>query len=253
MQLLNTTKMAVLVNESPGPWFGCGRGLQQGDPLSPYLFLLVADILQQMIKREPGIRHPAAADIPCPVLQYANDTLILLKADMADLKLLKEVLDSLASVTGLVINYSKSTMTPMHMSLEAVAALKNVLGCKLGSFPQTYLGLPLSHEKLCLTAFTPLISKVDRSLSGWQASLLNPMGRAVLVNAVLDSQLVYMMSVMLIPQGVLDAMDRQRRAFFWSGDDSVHGSQCLVVWENTFQPKEQGGSALGTWRCRTNA
>nr|CAB3470977.1 unnamed protein product [Digitaria exilis] len=70
------------------------------------------------------------------------------------------------------------------------------------------------------------------------------MGRAVLVNAVLDSQLVYMMSVMLIPQGVLDAMDRRRHAFFWSGDDSVHGSQCLVAWENTCQPKDQGGLGI---------
>ncbi|CAO2178496.1 unnamed protein product [Urochloa humidicola] len=242
--MLNTSKMAVLVNGAPGPWFTCGRGLRQGDPLSPYLFLLVADVLQQMIKRTPGIRHPAAASIPCPVLQYADDTLILIRAALPDLLLLKGVLDSFTAMTGLKINYDKSTIVPMHTPPPEVAALQAVLGCQVGTFPQTDLGLPLSCDKLRLSAFTPLISKADRYLAGWQASLLNPMGRAVLVNTVLDSQLTHAMSVMLLPQGTLDAFDRRRRAFLWSGDDHVSGAQCLVPWELACQPKSQGGLGL---------
>ena len=50
------------------------------------------------------------------------------------------------------------------------------------------------------------------------------MGRAVLVNTVLDSQLIYAMSMMQLPQGTLDALDRRRRAFLWSGDEQVHGA-----------------------------
>ncbi|CAO2142968.1 unnamed protein product [Urochloa humidicola] len=244
LSMLTTSKMAVLVNGSPGPWFGCGRGLRQGDPLSPYLFLLVADVLQQMVKMTGGIRHPAAPDLPCPVLQYADDTLILVRAELRDLELLKEVLDQFSAATGLKINYDKSTIVPMHTPPHDVEDLKDVLGCQLGSFPQTYLGLPLSSEKLRLSAFAPLIAKADRYLAGWQASLLNPMGRAVLVDAVLDSQLTYIMSVMLLPQGALDAFDRRRRAFLWSGEEHVSGAQCLVAWENACQPKSQGGLGL---------
>lgn len=73
--LLSTSKSAVLVNGVPGPWIQCRRGLQQGDALSPYLFLLVADILQRLIKNNGAV---PLADIPCPVLQYTDDTIILL-------------------------------------------------------------------------------------------------------------------------------------------------------------------------------
>ena len=137
---------------------------------------------------------------------------------------LKAVLDQFSAATGLKINYDKSAMVPMHIAAATVGALQGILGCQVGSFPQTYLGLPLSDTKLRLAAFAPLISKTDRYLGGWQATLLNPMGRAVLGNTVLDSQLIYAMSVMQLPQGTLDALDRRRRAFLWSGDEQVHGA-----------------------------
>ncbi|CAO2185858.1 unnamed protein product [Urochloa humidicola] len=242
--ILHTSKSAVLVNGHPGPWFPCKRGLRQGDPLSPYLFLLVADVLQQMIKQVSGIRHPVSPELPCPVLQYADDTLILLRADHGDLQQLKEVLDSFSAATGLLINFDKSTMVPMHTPAATVTELQAILGCRVEGFPQTYLGLPLSCDKLKLSAFSPLIAKADKYLCGWQTSLLNPRGRMVLVDTVLDSQLVHAMSVMLLPQGVLDAFDRRRRAFLWTGEDKVHGSQCLVAWETACQPKSQGGLGI---------
>ena len=185
----------------------------QGDPLSPYLFLIMADVLQHMVKSCSEIKHPADDNLPCPVLQYADDTLIVLRADTGSARKLKEILDSFSAATGLKINYNKSTIVPMHTSARHVTRLTNILECQEGSFPQTYLGLPLSCDKLRLSAFTTLICKSDRYLAGWQCTLLNPMGRTVLVNSVLDSQLIYAMSSLLLPQGTLDALDKRRRAF----------------------------------------
>jgi hypothetical protein len=125
--MLASSKMAVLVNGSPGPWFGCERGLRQGDPLSPYIFLIVADMLQQMVKQNGNIRHPAADGLPCPVLQYADDTLLLIKADVADVHALKGVLDLFSSLTGLKINFNKSIIVPMHTPATTVDDLQNIL------------------------------------------------------------------------------------------------------------------------------
>ena len=153
--MLSTSKSAVLVNGTPGPWFTCRKGLRQGDPLSPYLFLLVADVLQRMIQHDRGIRHPLAADHPCPVLQYADDTLILVKAELSSVQRLKNVLDSFAAATGLKINFHKSTVVPMHVEADILQQCRAVLGCREEQFPQSYLGLPLSHEKLRLSSFCP--------------------------------------------------------------------------------------------------
>jgi len=76
--ILSTSRSAVLVNGCSGPWINCKRGLRQGYPISPYLFLIVAETLQCMIRTCPGIQHPTEEGLPCAVLQYADDTLIVL-------------------------------------------------------------------------------------------------------------------------------------------------------------------------------
>jgi hypothetical protein len=121
--------------------------------LSPNLFLLVADILQDLIKTDGGIRHPMADGL-CPGLQYADDTIILVKAELGDITRLKNLLDMFSSATRLAINYDKSTVTPLHLKDGALDQLLEILHCKVGTFPQIYLGLPLSNLKLQLFDFT---------------------------------------------------------------------------------------------------
>ncbi|CAN6236003.1 unnamed protein product [Urochloa humidicola] len=240
-QLLSTSLTAVLVNGTPGPWFACRRGLRQGDPISPYLFLLVADVLQTLIKRERGIRHPLRDDAACPTLQYADDTLIVLRGAMVDVQCLKLVLDLFAEATGLHINYTKSTVVPMHMSEQEIKECLDILGCRREGFPQTYLGLPLSCTKLKLTAYDPYICRSDRYLAGWQAALLNPMGRTVLINAVLDGQLAHLMSAIPLPPGAIAQFDKRRRSFLWTGERTASGASCLIAWDKVRQDKHHGG------------
>lgn len=127
------------------------------------------------------------------------------------------------------------------MAVDKVQQCISLLGCKRDSFPQVYLGLPLSIHKLPASAFNTFIDKTDRYLAGWQASLLNSMGRMVLVNSVLYSQLVYAMSALSIPVGVLNIKDRRSRSFLWNGDNNTTAAKSLVAWERVCPSKDQGG------------
>jgi hypothetical protein len=196
-----------------------------------------------MIRAAPQLKHPTQPESPCVVLQYAEDTLVIFRAEPEAATKLKEILDQFAAFSGLHINFDKSTLVPIHVPEQTVSLCVQAIGCSRESFPQQYLGLPLSATKLPISNFNTYIQKADKFLSSWQADLLNPMGRGIMVNAVLDSILVYLMSSMQLPQKTIQAMDAKRRAFFWSADKNGHCSSgsCLVAWENLCCPREFGG------------
>jgi uncharacterized protein (UPF0371 family) len=90
----------------------------------------------------------------------------------------------------------------------------------------------------------PTFKKFEKSLSTRQPSLLNTMGRAVLINSVLDSKLIYVMSSMQVPPGVLQQIDKLRRAFLWTGEPNTSSSKCLVAWQIVSATKELGGLGI---------
>jgi hypothetical protein len=163
-------------------------------------------------------------DAPCPVLQYADDTLIVTKADAGSIERLKRILDSFAAETGLKINFGKSSVAPLHTDPRTLAHCLGILRCKQEAFPQNYLGLPLSPDKVRIAALLPSIGRADKYLAGWKAALLNTMGRAVLADSVLGNLLIYAMCATELPKGALDRLDAKRRAFLWTGSDKASGA-----------------------------
>jgi hypothetical protein len=95
-QLLESGSSFFLLNGIPGRQFKCRRGVRQGDPLSPLLFVLAADLLQSVINDllQKGL---LSLPIPChdtdfPVVQYADDTILVLPADVQQVLVLKKAL-----------------------------------------------------------------------------------------------------------------------------------------------------------------
>jgi retron-type reverse transcriptase len=121
--ILGSGTLAILLNGTPGKKIYCKRGVRQGDPLSPLLFVLAADLLQSILNKAM-FQNLIERPIPCracpdfPIIQYADDTLVITKADARNLICLKALLQTFAESTGLRVNYNKSSMIPINLSEE---------------------------------------------------------------------------------------------------------------------------------------
>ena len=147
---ISTASFYVLVNGSSTGFFRSSRGLRQGDPLSPYLFVIGMEALSGMLKRAvegnfiSGCRFPSreGADIVISHLLYADDTILFCEANSEQLMHLRWTLMWFEAFSGLKINLFKSAIIPLGR-VDNVEELATELGCGVGSLPSTYLGLPL--------------------------------------------------------------------------------------------------------------
>jgi hypothetical protein len=140
--------------------------------------------------------------------------LIFIRCSPEAIDATKQILQLFELATGLSINYHKTTFLPVAVPSDDATALAAAFGTTVSSFPQTYLGLPLSPNKISVANCLPLISSVDKYLSGWRASLLNRAGRLTLCTSVLSALPLHFMMALNVPKTVIKAIDRRRRAFF---------------------------------------
>jgi hypothetical protein len=135
------------------------------------------------------IPRPPCADFS--VIPYADDTLVIMKANAMQLLYLKALLGLFAESTGLKVKYYKSNMIPINMSTERLNHFVATISCKEGSLPFTYLGLPLGVTKPSLEYFLPMVQRVQKRLCGI-SDCLNYGGMLQMVKYVLASLPIFL-------------------------------------------------------------
>jgi hypothetical protein len=148
---LASASTRVIVNGSPSPRICHARGLRQGDPLSPMLFVIAMEGLSQLFKAAEAhglLQHLGHHGIRERAFFYADDVVLFVKPDQLDLVSSKAILDIFAAASGLQINSNKCLLNPIQCNIEDTVNLLRFFPGRLQAFPCNYLGVPLSVTKL---------------------------------------------------------------------------------------------------------
>uniref|UniRef100_A0A7C9ALA2 Reverse transcriptase domain-containing protein n=1 Tax=Opuntia streptacantha TaxID=393608 RepID=A0A7C9ALA2_OPUST len=258
---ISSPSFAVLVNGSTTDFFPASRGLRQGDPLSPLLFLLVMEVLTRMIEASSNagllsgfsLSRPGSnvEELKVSHLLFADDTIVFCDYDCEQIVNLRCLLIWFQAVSGLRINLSKSSILPVGQGVN-IQALAGVLGCKIESLPITYLGLPLGAKFKEKAIWDSVIGKFEKRLSGWRAAYFSKGGRLTLIKSVLSSILTYYLSLFPLPASVAHKMEALQRNFLWGSfgsDFKFH----LVRWNMVKQPSSVGGLGVRDLRLFNEA
>jgi hypothetical protein len=257
--------MSVLINGSPSEEINIQRGLKQGDPLAPFLFLLVAEGLGGLMKRAVEINRfrgfkVGGSDVVISHLQYADDTICVGEATIENLWTLKAILRGFEMASGLKVNFWKSRLMGVNVSQEFMTVASAFLNCKTSSIPFIYLGLPVGANPRRVATWEPLIETLRKRLGAWGNKFISLGGRIVLLNAVLNAIPVFYLSYLKVPSLVWKKIRQIQRDFLWGGR---RGSKKIswIKWDTVCLPKNKGGlgvrdvrlvniSLLAKWRWK---
>ncbi|RVW17085.1 LINE-1 reverse transcriptase-like [Vitis vinifera] len=220
----STAKFSVLINGAPAGFFPSSKGLRQGDPISPYLFILGMEVLSALIRRAVQgnyisgcrLRGRGGEEIMVSHLLFADDTIIFCEASKDQLTHLGWILAWFEAASGLRINLAKSELIPVG-EIDNVEEMAVELGCRIGSFPVKYLGLPLGARHKALPMWDGVEERLRRRLACWKRQYLSKGGRITLIKSTLASIPIYQMSIFRMPKSVVKRLEKLQRDFLWGG------------------------------------
>ncbi|GJY93983.1 RNA-directed DNA polymerase, eukaryota, reverse transcriptase zinc-binding domain protein [Tanacetum coccineum] len=224
------------------------RGLRQGDPLSPYLFTLVMEVLTLILQRRVRVSDSFRYHKHCEELKiinvcFADDLFLFARGDVNSAKVILDSLNEFKHVSGLVPSIPKSTAFFCNVLNHVKLGILNIMPFLEGELPVKYLGVPLISSRLLNKDCKILVEKAQNRIGDWKNKSLSFAGRLQLCTSVLSSMQVYWASVLAIPKGIISDIQQITRGFLWCNGDYKRG-KAKVSWESICLPKREGGLGL---------
>lgn len=187
-ECITTTSFSVLVNNILGDKFSPSRGIRQGGPLSPYIFILCAKILARQLQtaledKQSGIGIQACRGAEnIPFLTFADDTMIFAKATNNSCGLVKNIISKYYNMLGQKVNFQKSTFQcSKNISANTISNLQTILEIKAVKRLDKYLGCLIINDRVTESTFQPIVERIAKNFSKWKANSISKPGRVTLI------------------------------------------------------------------------
>ncbi|GKD32458.1 RNA-directed DNA polymerase, eukaryota, reverse transcriptase zinc-binding domain protein [Tanacetum coccineum] len=250
---LSSSRASILVNGSPTSEFSINRGLRQGDPLSPFLFILVIEGIHNAFTEAVGNGLISGININNSTINishlfFADDVIITTGWNARDLENIIRVLHVFYLASGLKINILKSNIYGIGVNEKEVYNMASNAGCTAGNIPFNYLGLPIGSNMKSTASWKVLVDRFRSRLSTWKANLLSIGGRLTLIKSVLGSLGIYYLSIFRAPELVLNDLERIQTNFFWGGNQDGK-KMAWVKWPIILNSFDKGGLNIGSLKA----
>lgn len=181
MNLVKSVSYIFNINGNFSDVLHAKRGVRQGDPISPLLFVIMIGYLNRcMVKlqKDPNFNHHAKCEkLGLTNLTFAVDILLFCRGDKTFVDLMLVVFNNFSNFTGLIINPRKCKAFFGSVDLDTRESIQAATGFEIGYLPVRYLSIPLSSKKLNIHHYLPLIDKITRRVHHWSAKLLSYAGK----------------------------------------------------------------------------
>jgi hypothetical protein len=246
MECIKTVQYSILLDGVPKGYIIPSRGLRQGDPLSPYLFLLCAEGLSALLQKSslggrlkglqtsrlgPWVSH----------LFFADDSLLFGKASLAESREFMAILQLYEASSGQQLNREK---TAIFFSPNTSPATRKSIQDFWGSSGvqnfDKYLGLPALIGRSKRAIFNGLKERIVCRLQGWKEKFLSKAGREILIKAVAQAIPTYTMNCFRLPKTWCDEVNSLIAKYWW-GQNTDKRKIHWLKWDKLCTAKEDGG------------
>ena len=225
-------KASVLVNGFISEAFDVGRGCRQGDGLSPYLFLLCAEVLSMMVKNNHEIKGIKVNNSEYCLSQYADDTVIFLDGSPDSMYATFKVLESFANISGLKVNIDKTNSVWIGANKGRNDKICADLRVNWVGINDTFkiLGVIFCTEldNMINLNYQKVLLSIKNLINHWSKRNLTVLGRVTVVKSLLLSKLTYLILTLPDPPTeVVNDLNRTLYKFVWKGLDRVSRNQMI--------------------------
>lgn len=243
--------ISPLINGRPCESFQSSRGLRQGCPLSPYLFIMMAESFSSNLDHNrrvgliSGIKYGNGVK-NINHSQFADDTLLIGGASTTIARRFKSILDQFMECSGGEVNFHKSCIYGWNISSQTAYNIANIFGVahKETWDHFTYLGMPVTLGNLKASTWSEVIDKVKRKVQQWGTQWLNPAGRLILLKSGISSLPLYRFTLYHAPASFHNKLEIALRNFLWQGGRQDKGRFNLVNWRTVIQSPDRGGLGI---------